>query len=134
MQKMGRPAKLTAQVQDTIVQAIRSGNYNEVAAQMAGVCERTLYNWLERGEEEQAGKYFQFLQAVKKAAAEAEARHLALIANAAQKTWQAAAWFLERKHPDRWGRKDRQELAPENKGKLSVEFIREIIRDSGMEE
>lgn len=30
-----------------------------------------------------------------------------VIRHAARDTWQAAAWWLERRYPDEWGRKDR---------------------------
>jgi transposase len=45
---------------------------------------------------------------VKKAEGEAESTALSQIAKAARDgSWQAAAWTLERKNPDRWGRRDR---------------------------
>lgn len=53
---------------------------------------------------------WQFWQTIKKAEAEAEARNTALIQTQASKSWQAAAWWLERKFPDRWGRKDKVQL------------------------
>ena len=42
---------------------------------------------------------------IKKALAEAEMKDLSVIAKASEKSWQAAAWRLERRFPDRWGRK-----------------------------
>lgn len=76
--------------------------------------------------------FVQFLQAVKKARADCEVRNVAIIQKAAagheatktvtrtkadgsQETvtttrveydWKASAWLLERKHPDRWARRD----------------------------
>lgn len=45
----GRPALLTPERQDRIVQAVKAGNYLKVAAQWAGVGESTLRVWLQRG-------------------------------------------------------------------------------------
>jgi hypothetical protein len=95
--------------QSRIIEAITAGNYNEVAARYAGISEKTFYNWLARGEAGEDG-YVQFLQSVKNAQAQAEVRDVALIARAAETNWQAAAWKLERKYYQRWGRKDRMML------------------------
>jgi transposase len=105
----GRPTKLTPALQDKIVQAIRAGNYMETAAAYAGIHKDTLYAWLKRGARERSphSPYRQFSDAVEKALAEAEVRDVALIAKAAEREWQAAAWRLERKFPDRWGRRER---------------------------
>ena len=64
-----------------------------------------------RGEEDESGDFLEFVEAVKKAEAEAEVESVALIRRSAQDgQWQAAAWFLERRKPSDWGRKDRHEI------------------------
>lgn len=103
----GRPTKLTAEVQERIVHAVRAGNYMETAAAHAGVHKDTLYEWLKRGRAETQGAYRAFSDALEKALADAEMRDVATISAAGVENWQAAAWRLERKYPDRWGRKDR---------------------------
>ncbi len=105
---MGRPSKLTPELQEKIVTAIRAGNYIETAAAYAGVSKDTLYAWLKRGGREVSAKspYHRFSDAVEKALADAEMRDVLLIGKAAEENWQAAAWRLERKFSDRWGRKD----------------------------
>jgi hypothetical protein len=105
--KPGRPSKLTASVQDLIIRAIQSGNWLETASAYAGVDASTVRRWMAKGDAEDAEEpYRSFCAAVKKARAEAEIRAVALIQKAAQDgTWQASAWYLERSHPDRWGRK-----------------------------
>lgn len=116
---MGRPTKLNYKVQEKIVQAIKAGNYIETAAAYAGINKSTLYDWLRRGEREKQRveknpryrirksekPYVEFSDAVEKALAEAEVRDVLLISKAAEEQWQAAAWRLERKFPDRWGRR-----------------------------
>ena len=109
---MGRNTKLNAEVQSQIVAALRAGNYQEVAAAYAGISEATFYAWLERGRKEPQSIYSEFLEAVERAKAAAEVRDIALIDKAAQDgSWQAAAWKLERKYPNRWGRVSRTEIS-----------------------
>lgn len=108
MNRGGRPTKLTSDVQQKLCDAIRAGNYLATAAAFAGVSESTLHNWLKRGANEAKGRHHDLAAAVEKAMADAEARDVALISKAAADgTWQAAAWRLERRFPDRWGRRDR---------------------------
>lgn len=127
----GRPTKLNFDTHNKIITAIRAGNYIETAAAYAGINKSTLYDWLKRGEREKQRvaknprykirksekPYVEFSNAVEKALAEAEIRDVAIIAKAAEEQWQAAAWRLERKFPDRWGRRV---LDVEHKGKLEV--------------
>jgi hypothetical protein len=59
-------------------------------------------------------EYREFRESIKRAEAQAEVVSVARIRQAANEgTWQAAAWYLERKHGDRWGRNDkvRQEIS-----------------------
>lgn len=86
-------------------------NWNELSDQ-----ERSKHPELEPNPEdeptEQEAAYFQFWREIKKAEAEAEAAAVLHIKKAASEgTWQAAAWFLERKHKQRWGKQDRVEHA-----------------------
>ena len=106
----GRPPEINDAVVHKIVTAIRAGNYMETAATFAGIAKPTLYYWLKKGNKEKSGVYRDFLNSVNKALAEAEMRDVLNIDKAAGTgQWQASAWRLERKFPDRWGRKDRVE-------------------------
>jgi len=121
----GRPTKLTPQVQARIVQAIVGGNDITVAAAYAGIHRDTFYAWLERGQKAKTGPYSDFSDAIQKAQADAETRNVALIAKAAKDgTWTAAAWWLERKYPERGGRKERHEVTGKDGGDLIVEIVR----------
>jgi transposase len=106
---IGRPTKLTDEIRDTIVAAIRDGNYSETAAAAAGIGKTTFYLWMVKGET-LGGKYEQFREAVHAAEADAEAQALTVLLKAMPEDWRAAAWYLERKFQDRWGRKDRLDL------------------------
>lgn len=110
--KKGRASKLTPETQARIVGALEAGCYFGAACQAAGIDESTGYRWMERGERGEAG-YREFREAVKKAEGAAEAGAVAAIRSAYQGgTWQAAAWYLERKHPERWGKVERPKLEP----------------------
>ena len=103
--KGGRPSKLTPEVQEKIITAIRAGNYAQVAAVYAGIGESTFYRWMAQGERAKAGRYRRFWQAVKEAEGEAEVRAVAIIQKKMPEDWRAAMTYLERKHPKRWGRR-----------------------------
>lgn len=104
---MPRQTKLTPEIQERIVLAVRAGNYLSVAARAAGIHEATLYRWLERGRGP-AGRepYRAFCEALKEAEAAAEVHAVALIRQQMPQQWTAAMTFLERRFPDRWRRRD----------------------------
>ncbi len=120
---VGRRTILTSELQDNIVQALRGGNYLDDAARYAGVAERTVYQWIQKGRmarealedgvEPTANEllYIQFAQAVEKARSDAVVRNLTIIQKAANDgQWQAAAWYLERTNPRKWGRYETVEV------------------------
>ena len=106
-QKMGRPTKLTKQIQQTIVEYVQKGNYVETAAAAAGINKSTLYDWLKKGQQNKKGIYTDFSNALEKAMAESEIADLKKLNIHGREHWQAVAWRLERRFPEKWGRKDR---------------------------
>jgi len=98
--------KLKPEVKEKLFRALRLGSYIETAANYAGITRQTLYNWIDRGRKEES-PYHEFVKELDQVMAEAELRDLAIITEAAKEQWQAAAWRLERRYPDRWGRVDR---------------------------
>ena len=119
----GRPTKLTPEVQTVIVNAILAGNYMDVAAASAGVSKTTLMLWLRNGARAEGGIQKEFSHACEKALAEAEVRDVAMIARAGMTEWQAIAWRLERRHPDRWGRKERHEVTGAGGGPVQIQVV-----------
>lgn len=106
----GRPSKLTDEAQAAIVSAIERGHYHATAIGFAGIGQSTFTRWMDKGqrEEPEFERYRAFRAAVLLADATAEDVHLTRINQASRAgAWQASAWFLERKYPDRWGRKDK---------------------------
>ena len=98
----GRPSALTPEVQRRLCDAIAAGNTRNDAAEYAGVGESTLRRWLAQGRHRRSGKFRALLAAVKKAEADAVVRNVAIIQKAASTSWQAAAWWLERKRDADW--------------------------------
>jgi transposase len=123
---MARPTKLTAEVQERIVQAIRAGNYAEAACQAAGISPSSLYRWLARGQQE-PGRYREFRQAVLRAEAEGEVHAVATVRRAMAEDWRAALAYLERRHPARWQRQQRTELTGPDGGPIRTQ------RDAGID-
>jgi hypothetical protein len=97
-----------------MVEAIEAGNYASTAAESVGIGESTHYRWMKQGEEG-IEPYRGYWEAIKKAEAQAEMSAVQNIQTHAAENWTASAWYLERKFPDKWGRKDK--LTQEISGK-----------------
>lgn len=111
---IGRPTKLTRPLADAIAERVQHGAFYEEAAVAAGVHKATLYRWLETGEADlEHGRntpaaYFRDALTRASAAAEEEAA-LAILRHRFD-DWRAAAWYLERRNPARWGKTDRVDV------------------------
>lgn len=117
---MSRPTKLTPHRRKRLVRALADGNTRRTAAALAGIDDSTLRRWLARGHEEASGPYHTLRLAVEQAEAEAESRMVALIRSAAPQTWQAAAWWLERRRPQDWRKRTAVELEGEPRANVRV--------------
>jgi transposase len=98
---MCRRTKLTPELKAKLIEYLKAGNYVNTACAAVGITEETFYQWMKKTE---------FSEPIKKAQAEAIARNVIIIQNAAKDQWTAAAWFLERKDNANWGRKDKLSL------------------------
>ena len=108
---MGRPTKLSPEIQERICSALRDGNYESAAAASAGVGASTVRQWLQWGRDAKSARYVAFLTAVTRAREEAELRLVELWQEAMPNDWRAIAEFLARRYPMRWGRRERAEIA-----------------------
>ncbi len=126
---MGRPSKLTPELRERICEYIRAGNYLSTACEACGISRQTYLNWMERGEKARGGEFLDFFDAVKKAEKEAEIRNVAIINKAAGKNWQAAAWWLERRHPEKYGKKDTLKAQLEGRIDVDCGVIPELLKD-----
>lgn len=97
---MGRPDKFTPERRKAILESIANHIPYELAAQANGISEKTLYIWLEKGEEDEElniqSDYANFLQGLKKVEQEKITEHINCIKDKPER-WQANAWLLERR-------------------------------------
>ena len=75
----GRKTKLTPERQEKILDCVRIGMSNKAAAQMAGISEKTLYNWIECGEKDASGPFFEFLKSLQAATVQFELSNCRII-------------------------------------------------------
>lgn len=126
--------KLNKKLIEEASKLIAAGNYVETTCRYLGISKETWYRWFRTGEQQKKGIFRDFYDAIKKAEAAAEARNVAIIQEAAKTTWQAAAWFLERKYPERWGKKEiPNEVQQKQQQELlqRIQSIVEALKDEG---
>lgn len=108
---MGRKHALTPEVHAAIVQALGAGSYAEDAARAAGVSPATYFRWMSEGEadlaREEESPCREFYEAASRAKANARLAAIAHVRSHMKDDWRAAAWYLERTQPDKFGRVDR---------------------------
>lgn len=102
----GRPSKLTPEVEARYLQAIRVGSTRADAAALCGLDRRTVERWMQRAEEQPTSEYAAFAARVHEADAHGVAAALAHITKASQKDWRAAAWMVERRRPEAYGKRE----------------------------
>jgi hypothetical protein len=114
---MGRHLKLNKKLIADIVAVINDGGTNEDAAILNDIAEETFYEWLRLAEVKKRSIYAEFSEAVKKAKVARKLRRLERIEKAGErKEWQADAWYLERVHPDEFGKREKHENTGPNGG------------------
>jgi len=122
---MARKSKLTKELIEQAYKLVAAGNYHKDVYPILGVDESTWYRWLSDGEKAKSGIKKEFSETIKKAEKVAIARNVGVIQQAAKEgNWQAAAWWLERKYFEDWGRKDKVDLSADKDGfKVIVEYV-----------
>lgn len=91
----------------TICNLLKAGNTRRTSAIAGGISEETFYVWMKSKPE--------FSESVKKAEAEAEARNVAIINQAGKTSWQASAWWLERRRKEDFGKQERVDITTNGK-------------------
>ena len=113
MAKAGRPSKLTPELTEKIVSLLAEGNYVETVCNYVGLSKETFYRWLKTNPE--------FSNAIKQALAKAEVEALRKLKKTPDKhAWANIAWFLERRFPDKWGKKDHLNLSGDVGVKITI--------------
>lgn len=107
---------------ERMLDGLRMGMTRRAASRAAGYSKTTFYRMLENDADGTLGT------AIEKAEAEAEATYTALVAKAANdpKNWTAAAWWLERRRPNSFGKRERVELTGEEGGPIEHRTIPDL--------
>jgi hypothetical protein len=100
----GRPTRYSEELGDKICALIAAGVPMRLAARAHGIGRSTLYDWRQAGD---AGlpPYAAFVAKLDLALARVETTLTVSLTSAARKDWRAAAWWLERRRPQRYGAK-----------------------------
>jgi hypothetical protein len=109
--RTGRKLKLTDDLGARILQTLALGATHRTACRSVGIAKSSFYAWLLKGERSESTLFRDFLDAVRQVEAQREMEALATIYQAAAHDWRAAAWYLSRRYPERWGHSKRP--APE---------------------
>jgi hypothetical protein len=135
---MPRPTKLSPALTKKICKLIEQGTFFKHACILSSISEATGYAWMQRGKLGEP-EYLEFLESIKRSEAISESNAIARILESANghtvttfkrkqvlagdgitelhesiqstvSSWQAVAWYLERKFPAKWGRSRVDEL------------------------
>lgn len=111
-----------------IVKLVESGASNKDAATLSGITEETFYNWQRpksKSGEANPDYHPELSESLKKAETKRKVAMVNRILTAATKNWQAAAWYLERRYNDEYGRVDKHEVSlnPQNEIKKMISRI-----------
>ena len=93
----GRKGKYEPERVKKILDAIELGATIQHACDYAGIHVDTFFDWQKRHPE--------FLESVKTAQGAGVISNLTVIKTASAENWTAAAWLLERRHPEEYGRR-----------------------------
>ena len=140
----GRPHKLTPEMHENLVKFVRNGNYYCTSAKACGISPDTFNLWLSAGRklhekhgsnfedvDEDNLKYLRFFIDIKKSESNVEAIIVGKILNAADHDWRAGMTYLERKRPDKWGKRDTNinknyNITPDDIKKMTTEELEEL--------
>ena len=100
--------KLNDEIIENAGKIIGMGHYITTCCQHLGIRRSTFYNWLTWGKERPKSKYGKFAKRIEKAEAEFILRTFGKIQQIGidQNNWQALAWCLERRWPERYAKRD----------------------------
>lgn len=127
-------SKFTPERRKKIVELIAEGVPKGVAIKCSRISDATFYIWRQRGEKARQAlekgeevpeielEFLEFLEETEWADAEAERLALSHVKHAFSSDWKSAMTFLERRHPSRWGRKERVDIAAEEPIKVTLSW------------
>lgn len=105
-----------AEAVSQFLHSIAEGNYLETACSVSGLGRATVYRWLKTAETEDDPNHpvVRFREAYEKARAMSEAEDVANVRRAGRQPqyWAASMTYLERRYPDRWGKRPETDAGP----------------------
>ena len=101
-------AKYSKELLKKTCDLIKKGLSNKDAVICMGISESTFYQWQTEKPE--------FSESLKKAEMERKSFLITRIFEASNKSWQAAAWYLERTYPNEFGKQEKKVEIEEPKG------------------
>jgi hypothetical protein len=116
--------KYSTEMTKRICDLLRDGNTQKTSAIASGISEDTFYTWMKEIPE--------FSESVKKAEEEAVARNVAIIKTAANDHWTAAAWWLERRRRDDFGKNEKVDITSNGK-ELAAPIVQFVMPSNGTE-
>jgi len=119
---------------DTLLDSIASGMYVNLACQSVGIDTSTLYQWKKKGQQG-IHPYDKVWKRLQIAEAKAVERRLNRIDEAGQNgNWQADAWYLERRYPHLFGKRDTIAIESEDRPKVTLKWADGNILENDEEE
>jgi hypothetical protein len=129
--KVGRPIELTDALLARVAKHVEAGNYIETACDLEGVSVNTVRPMMREGVREarrrakgetpdpHLDRAVKFAATLRRSRARAEKADLDAIRRAGKTQWQAHAWRLERRQPDRWAQRKRVEASGPGGGPIT---------------
>lgn len=132
-------AKYNQKRHEKIIEGILSGNSRTVSFTLSGCNPDTIFAWLKTARDEKASgvilhpEYAVLLEDIEYAEAMVESEKVKIVKAAADSgTWQAAAWWLERRKPKEWGRDREMPVGEERPALPQVNIL--ILEDANARE
>ena len=116
---------MTPEVHETIIDSVKAGMTYRLACVRVDIDESTLYRWLTAGETQVRGQFCEFRKDFMRAIADSAEVLLNQIRVKAPTDWRAAAFMLERRFPDDYGR--RTEVTGKDGGPVKVDTKTEHV-------
>ena len=131
-----KKSKLTPELIEKMSGIMAQGHYFITACNACNIDKTTAYKWINQGELDLTNNVeslnTNLINSLKKAESDAEQALLAVVKEKAinGKEWIPAMTILERRHPERWGRKDRSLIQIDEHKTVTITNV-EVIKDYG---
>ena len=112
---------MTEQVQERLCAALAGGNHFDTACSYAGISYSTFRSWIVSAQKPDPDpKLLKFLEAITRAIHDSEMYAVDHIKRQIPQDCRAGIAFLERRFPQKWGRRERVEVTGAGGGPVSI--------------